>query len=166
MLREECVHSIRKWLKKVSVISDLERYSRRWNLRLNGVKESQKENAWREVIEICQAVEPEEKGRLADAVDTVHRLGAKWQGDNRPRGIIIQFISRVCRDSVWKAAKTSSYLRGNGLRFSEDLSKEHREQRSKLWPLIKKAREEGRSAYFVGGRGFIGGSESFSPSLK
>jgi len=140
-------------------VSELERYSRRWNLRLYGVEETEKENIRRKAIEICQAVLPEEKNRLADTIDTVHRLGTKRQNDHRPRGIIIQFIARVCRDAVWKAAKTSPYLRNNGLRFAEDLSKEDRERRSKLWPVIKKAREEGKPAFFIGGRGFINGSE-------
>lgn len=140
-------------------VSELERYSRRWNLRLYGVEESEKENVRKKAIEICQAVLPEEKNRLADAIDTVHRLGTKRQNDYKPRGIIIQFIARVYRDGVWKAAKTSPHLRDNGLRFAEDLSKEDRERRSKLWPVIKKAREEGKPAFFVGGRGFVNGSE-------
>lgn len=141
------------------MVSELERYSRRWNLRLYGVEESEKENIRKKAIEVCQAVLPEEKNRLADAIDTVHRLGIKRQNDNKPRGIIIQFIARVCRDAVWKAAKMSTHLRDNGLRFAEDLSKEDRERRSKLWPAIKKAREEGKPAFFIGGRGFVNGSE-------
>lgn len=107
-------------------VSELERYSRRWNLRLYGVEESEKENI-RKAIEVSQAVLPEEKNMLADTIDTVHRLGTKRQNDNKPRGIIIQFIARVCRDAVWKAAKTSPHLRDNGLRFAEDLSNEDRE---------------------------------------
>uniref|UniRef100_A0A9J7ZLN7 Uncharacterized protein n=1 Tax=Cyprinus carpio carpio TaxID=630221 RepID=A0A9J7ZLN7_CYPCA len=43
------------------------------------------------------------------------------------------------------------------MQFKEDLTKEDRDSRQKLWPLIKKARDEGKSAYFVGGRGFIEG---------
>lgn len=41
------------------------------------------------------------------------------------------------------------------MQFKEDLTKEDRDSRLKLWPLIKKARDDGKSAYFVGGRGFI-----------
>lgn len=66
---------------------------------------------------------------------------------------------------MWKAAKTSSYLRDSRLRFAEDLSREDRERRDKLWPMIDKARKEGKPAYFVGGRGFISGVEVF-PSHK
>lgn len=55
--------------------------------------------------------------------------------------------------------KKSVFLQSKGLRFTEDLTKEDRENRQKLWPMIKKAREEGKTAYSVGGRGFINGSE-------
>lgn len=58
-------------------ISELERYSRRWNLRLHGAEETEKENVRGKVIEFCQSVLPEQKHRLPDAIDTVHRLGAK-----------------------------------------------------------------------------------------
>ncbi len=74
-------------------ISELERYSRRWALRLYGVEKSEKEDEWKMAIGICQAVLPEEKNRLADTTETVHPLGAKWQYDNKPRGIIIQITS-------------------------------------------------------------------------
>ncbi|CAI5669786.1 unnamed protein product [Oreochromis niloticus] len=127
-------------------------------------KEAEKEDVRGKVIEICQSALPEQNHRLPDVIDTVHRLGAKRQGSTRPRGIIVQFTSRIYRDAVWKAAKTSSYLQDNHLRFAEDLSREDRERRDKLWPLIDKARKEGKPAYFVGGRGFISGSEVFPPS--
>ena len=145
-------------------ISELERYSRRWNLRLYGVAEGEKEDPRKKIIEICQAILPENKDRMSDTIDTVHRLGPKRPNVNRPRGIIIQFTSRVSRDAIWRAAKSSPYLTNNGLKFAEDLSKEDRECRSKLWPAIKKAREDGKTAYFVGGRGFVNGSELSLPT--
>lgn len=145
-------------------ISDLEKYSRRWNLRLYGVEESEKEDVWQKAIGICQAVLPEQKNRLTDTIDTVHRLGAKRQNDTKSRGIIFQFSTRFCRDAIWKAAKKSSFLRDNSQRFAEDLTKEDRERRNKLWPLIEKARKESKTSYFVGGRAFVNGSEISLPS--
>lgn len=127
-------------------VSELERYSRRWNLRLYGVEESEKENIRKKVIEVCQAVLPEERNRLADTIHTVHRLGTRWQGDGRPRGIIIQFIARVCRDAVWKAAKTSPQLRDNGLRFAEDLSMEDRERTEQTMASDKKSTRGGQTS--------------------
>lgn len=140
-------------------VCDLERYGRRWNLKLHGVPEAARENVREEVIRICQEVLPQEKGKLPDAIDIAHRLGSKRLNETRPRAVIIRFVVRRYREAVWKAAKNNPFLQSHHLRFTEDLSKEDRESRQKLWPLIKKAREEGKSAYFVGGRAFIQGSE-------
>lgn len=140
-------------------VSDLERYGRRWNLKLYGIPEAARENVLDEVIRICQEVLPQEKEKLPDVIDVAHRLGTKRSNESRPRAVIIRFVVRRYREAIWKAAKNSPFLQSHHLRFAEDLSKEDRESRQKLWPLIKKAREEGKSAYFVGGRAFVEGSE-------
>lgn len=135
-------------------ITEMERYSRRWNLKLHGVAERVEDKGVRkEVIRICQALLPSDAERLPDVIDTVHRVGVKKP--NATRGIIIQFSSRVHRAAVWAAAKNSSYLKENGLRFAEDLCKADRESRMKFWPLVSEARKAGKIAYFVGGRAFI-----------
>lgn len=146
-------------------IAELESYSRRWNLRLFGVPEADQQDVRQEAISVCQAILPAEKTRLSSLIDTVHRLGRKKEKEPRspdkPRGIIIQFTSRVTRDAIWKAAKKSEYLQSHGLRFAEDLSKIDRERRLQLWPTVKEARHQGKTAYFVGGRAFVAGTEIF-----
>ncbi|KAL1259016.1 hypothetical protein QQF64_009593 [Cirrhinus molitorella] len=146
-------------------IADLERYSRRWNLRLHGISEKENENVRAESIRVCMAIFPEESKTLPDKIDTVHRIGKKLPNSTRPRAIIIQFCSRVTRDGVWRAAKSSEFLRANGLRFSEDLTTFDRERRLLLWPVVEKARKEGKRAHFVGHRAFIDGSE-FNPMVR
>lgn len=151
-------HTLGEEKKQVSVlesrITELERYSRRWNLKLHGVNERVEDKDVRsEVIRICKLVLPSDAQRLPEVIDTVHRVGVKKQ--NGCRCIILQFSSRVHKAAVWAAAKTSPYLRDNGLRFGEDLCKVDRESRLKLWPLVDKARKAGKIAYFVGGRAFI-----------
>ncbi|XP_055041648.2 LINE-1 retrotransposable element ORF1 protein [Misgurnus anguillicaudatus] len=140
-------------------IADLERYSRRWNLRLHGVPEKENENTRSESIRICLATFPEESKSLPDKIDTVHRIGKRLPNMSKPRAIIIQFSSRVMRDGVWRAAKSSEFLRANGFRFTEDLTTYDRERRRLLWPAVEKARKEGKRAHFVGHRAFIEGSE-------
>lgn len=39
----------------------------------------------------------------------------------------------------------------------EDFSAGDQERRRKLWPEVQKARAEGKTAFFVGGRAFIQG---------
>jgi len=143
-------------------ITELENYSRRWNLRLYGMAENvADQNIRQEVIHICQSILPEHKAKLPDVIDSVHRLGQLKKGATKPRGIILQFCARIYRDAVWKAAKKSTFLQNNKLRFAEDLSPAVRERRMLLWPQVAKAREQGKAAYFVGGRAFANGAELF-----
>lgn len=146
-------------LKCFSRVVGLESYWRRWNLRLHGVPESERENVREDIIDICQQILPTLKEKLPDSIDVAYRLGKKRRDDLKPRVIIIRFISLRHKQELWKAAKNCAFLKAKGLRFAEDLSEEDRENRNKLWPKIKKARDDGKTAYFVGGRGFINGIE-------
>lgn len=40
-------------------VADMERYSRRWNMKMHGIPEAVKENVREEVIRICQEVLPQ-----------------------------------------------------------------------------------------------------------
>ncbi|KAL1252624.1 hypothetical protein QQF64_017317 [Cirrhinus molitorella] len=142
-------------------LSQLESYSRRWNLRLYGIPERDGEDVRGRVIEVCQHLLPEDKDKLPNVIDTVHRLGRKQL--NKTRGIILQFVSRFYRDAVWCAAKESTFLRENNMKISEDLSLADKERRNKLWPAVEKARKENKRAYFIGGRAFVEGIEIFPP---
>ncbi len=145
-------------------LQDLSRYQRRWNLRLYGLPEQPGENFRQKVLDICEAVIPTFAGKAHELIDVVHRLG-KVRSENalssgqKPRGIILQFTMRHFRDALWKAAKNSPYLAKHHLRFAEHLSPEDREQRNKLWPLVEKARQQGRRAYFVGPKAYIDGKD-------
>lgn len=110
-------------------LAHLESYSRRWNLRIYGIPEKEKDVRG-EVIQVCQRLLPDDKKKLASAIDTVHRLGHKQP--NKTRGIIFQFSSRFCRDAVCRAAKESTFLRENKLKISEDLSPADKERRKQI----------------------------------
>lgn len=144
-------------------LNDLESHSRRMNLKLYGVKEAEKEDVRKIAITVCQVVMPELKGRLLDTIDAVHRVGPKMPNNVRPRGIIMKFSLRTVKEDLYKAGKTSTYLKDNNLRFALDLTKAEKDCRSELYPTIKKAREDGKIAYYVGARGFVDGIEIFPP---
>lgn len=135
--------------------SDLERYKRRWNLRINGMKEKSEEDARREVIDLIAEIAPHLIQKLDDIIDTVHRIGKKEPG--RPRQMIVQFTMRKYRDEIWKSTKNSSVCLNHGVRFVEDFTKEDRNARAALWPLISQARKEGKKAYYRGPFGYIEG---------
>ncbi|KAL0159924.1 hypothetical protein M9458_043649 [Cirrhinus mrigala] len=72
--------------------SELERYKRRWNLRINGIKEKPEEDPRKEVIGLFAEIAPHLVQKLNDIVDTVHRIGKKEPG--KPRQMIVQFAMR------------------------------------------------------------------------
>lgn len=92
-------------------------------------------------------------------MDIVYRLGRKSATD-RSRLIIVQFTSRSVRDKIWKDAKSSDYLRRNNYRILEDLSLNMKEEHNKLWPLVKRARDEGKRAGFRGAFTYVEGKKN------
>ena len=84
-----------------------EQYSRRNCLLIHGVKESEKEDTDKVVIEFF---EKEMKEKLsANDIDRSHRLGKKQTG-SRPRPIIIKFISCNILNVIFRKKKI---LKGN-----------------------------------------------------
>uniref|UniRef100_A0A672PHK9 Uncharacterized protein n=1 Tax=Sinocyclocheilus grahami TaxID=75366 RepID=A0A672PHK9_SINGR len=137
-------------------------YRRRWGLRLQGMKEDdQQGNTWDLVIKVLGKISPKIAEKLPEVVDSVHRIG-KRTDSNSARGIIIQFSMRHFRDIVWRDARGSKFLEEAHLRLKEDLSPDKRVARTKAWPLVKKAREEGKRASFVGAFAYIEGKKFLS----
>lgn len=137
---------------------EMQRYSRRWNLKLQGVPERDGEDARGVTIDILKKMVPSIQNKLDDVVDVVRRLGLR-RSDGAPRNIIMRFTMRTYRDMVWRAAKDSRYLKENKLRIKEALIKQDVEARAKLWPLVKKAREEGKKVSWKGPHAFVAGKK-------
>lgn len=148
-------------LKKVSwsetKTAELERYKRRRNLRLNGLKEENGENTWRVVADIILKIAPHWKEKMDIILDSVHRLGPV--NNSRPRQIILQFTSRRFRDEIWKTTKLHKICKDLKIRFAEDLTKEDREAWMVGWPKVEKARKDGMKTMFRGPHAFINGQK-------
>ncbi|ROL43507.1 hypothetical protein DPX16_0404 [Anabarilius grahami] len=142
-----------------SRIEQLERYSRRWCLKVHGVPETKNEDLRSIVKNILEHVAPGISGNLNDALDVMHRVGRRNLDHGTHRNIIIRFSTRLFRDTAWKAAKDNAYLKESRLRISEALIPADAAARAKLWPLVKKAREEGKKASFSGPFAFIDGQK-------
>ncbi|XP_046907205.1 uncharacterized protein si:ch211-196c10.15 [Hypomesus transpacificus] len=136
--------------------SELERYKRRWNLRIIGMKEVDGEDIRREVISLLAEIAPHLHHKLEEIVDTVHRIGPKMKDNSRQ--VIIQFCMRKYRDEFWRSSKGSDVCKRKGVKFTKDLSKEDREARAALWPRISEARAAGKKAYYRGPYGYIEGT--------
>lgn len=146
-------------------LSNLEDYSRRWNLILHGLGEKEHQDVRRETIRVLQEVLPVAKEKIPGAVDTIHRLGPKRPGSSRSRPIIIQFAYRIHKDAIWAAVKDgdNAFLLANKMKITLDFSPEIRERRRLLWPQVDQARKDHKRAFYVGGRAFIDGVEIFPP---
>lgn len=136
-------------------VLELERYKRRWNLKLQGLKEKYDENTRSEVIDILAKIAPQWAASVESTVDTVHRLGRKEDGKHRQ--IIIQFTARVHRDGFWKVTKNNKICKELGIYFKEDFCQQDRDARAAVWPKMERARAIGKNAYYRGHVGYIDG---------
>lgn len=138
-------------------LNEMERYHRRWNLRLYGLPEQEGEDVKQRVIDICKAVIQNPEEDIRSQVDVCHRIGRRENGKTRP--VITRFTSRSTKEKVWKCAKNSEFLKTKKFKFGEDLTTKDKETRTKLWPQIEEARKQGRKAFFVGAKAIIDGKE-------
>ncbi|KAK6492305.1 hypothetical protein HHUSO_G4617, partial [Huso huso] len=163
---KECKQKVSTLEKQVSTLRtevdelkersrEQDRYKRRWNLRVNGMREKMNENIREDVIQLLGRVAPEWSQKMDEYVDPVHRLGRKEE--KQTHQVIIQFIKHQHRDGIWKITKESQVCKEAGIRFTEDLTRDDKLTREALWPCIQQARNAGGKAYFHGPVGFING---------
>lgn len=83
-------------------LAHLESYTRRWNLKLWSLEQKDKQDVHKEVIQVCQALLPEANYKVPDVVEP------RKPTNNQPRGIIMQFTSRIHRNAICHAVRKSS----------------------------------------------------------
>ncbi len=102
-------------MEKDRRLSQWESYLRRWNPILYGIPERKRKDVRGRVIDVCQHILPEDKDKLPNVIDTVHRLGRKQP--NKTRGNILQFACSFYRDAVWRAANESTLIQENKIKL-------------------------------------------------
>lgn len=138
-------------------ITELERYKRRWNLKIHGIKEKDDEQIREEVIHTLSQLAPQWADTMGTIVDSVHRLGKRENGRNRQ--VIIQFVMRYHREEFWRMTKNSRFCKEAGIRFKQDFCKADREARAAAWPKMDQARADGKNVWFRGHVGYIDGKK-------
>ncbi|KAL1247123.1 hypothetical protein QQF64_022499 [Cirrhinus molitorella] len=136
---------------------EMDAYKRRWNLRVSGIPEQRGEDVRKILVDLFSKVSPEIGDQLIYTVDVAHRLGPRSEGAVSSRRIIVQFLSRNVRDQIWRDARTAAVLKERNIRISEDLTQSTKDARNKLWPLVERARKEGKRAGFRGPFAYIDG---------
>ncbi|XDV17573.1 hypothetical protein PO909_023408 [Leuciscus waleckii] len=144
-------------------VLELERYKRRWNLRIRGIKEKEGEDIRMVVTDLLVKISPSWSPNINHIVDTVHRVGRREE--NKTRHVIIQFTQRIHRDALWRMTKDLTMCKDLGIGFLEDYCKADRDLRAALWPKIQQARAAGKRAYYRGGAGYIDGQRITSAGL-
>ena len=76
----------------------------------------------------------------------VHRLGKKVHGQSRP--IIARFLRFPERELVFRCVRELGEAADADVKVYADYPDEIRERGKKQWPKMKKAREEGKTAFF------------------
>ena len=74
-----------------------------------------------------------------------HRIGKKEKGATRP--VIVRFLRFPEREMVFKRVRKMQEERN--VKVYADYLKEICERRKQQWPRMKKAREEGKTAFFL-----------------
>ncbi|KAK3920648.1 LINE-1 retrotransposable element ORF1 protein [Frankliniella fusca] len=100
-----------------SKVDELEQYGRRNNLRIFGVKEREGECTDDIVLTVASKMDVTFDRSV---IDRSHRIGAKGS-ENRPRPIIVKFVSYAHRSQMFRAKKN---LKGSNITVREDLTRE------------------------------------------
>ena len=127
----------------------LEAYTRRENLKLFNMEEKEDENVGMEEIARKTLVEKmsiPKKDVERIRFERVHRMRSR-KGSSQPRPVIAKFSDCFYQNKeyIWSFVKN---LKGSGIGVSDDFPKEIDEIHEKLYPILKKAKQDRQSAYF------------------
>ena len=119
-------------------------YNRRENLRFFGIPETDGVEITKDVMHkfFKDELEIEEASNVE--FQRVHRIGKKKVGEVRP--VIARFLKYPDREFIFRRIR--EFEEEVDVKVYADLPKEIRERRKKQWPKLKKAREEGKIAFF------------------
>lgn len=117
-------------------------YSRRSNLRISGLVEQPSET-WEQTLTSVTKFLQEKLQLPSVDLERAHRVGTATP--SHPRTIVARFEKFGQREAALRNAKK---LKGTGIYLNEDLCPASMEIKKKQIPLMKKAREEGKIAFF------------------
>ena len=124
-------------------LNDLEDRSRRNNLKFEGVAEGPNENWEQSTEKILKIISDKLQISEPVEIERAHRIGKPSADRSRP--IIARFLRHQDREKI---LKNSNKFKGTRIFINEDLCQASVEKRQELLPKLKKAREEGKIAFF------------------
>lgn len=123
----------------------LEAYTRRENLKFFNIEENEnagiEETVRKTLVEKMKIPEKDVKNIR---FERIHRLPTK-KTSSKPRPVIAKFSFYKDKEFVWSFVKN---LKGTGIGISNDFPKEIDEIHERLYPVLKKAKQDQQSAFF------------------
>ena len=129
--------------ERIRVIDD---FTRKKNLRIEGIPESDGENHEQTQKKVEQLIA--ERMNIETRLETATRIGKK-DNTGRPRPIVAKFTQYNVRQ---KCLRTVSKLKGTNIYINEDVSKLTMDRRTPLMGELREKRRQGYIAYFVSDR--------------
>ena len=123
------------------------------NLIFYNIKENDGENTTEVIHSLLESHFGIENAK-AVKIDRSHRMGRKLQHARKPRAIIAKFNYFQDKQKILTNARK---LKGTGIAVSEQFPEEIMIARKRLYPELKKAREEGKRFKLVRDKLYIDG---------
>lgn len=146
-----------------------EDYSRRNNLRFDGIEEKNNET-WEETQETVQRILRDKLDMGSVELERAHRVGPRPSpGVARPRTVVVRFTKFNQRQ---QALRNSARLKNTNIYINEDLCESSVRARKEQLPSLRRAKAEGKIAYFnytklvIRDRGVRGGDSGSGPNAS
>ena len=133
--------------KQLEKATYLENQSRRNNVRIEGIVEEPRESWESTEGKVKEMLTEKLQMESPPAIERAHRTGKdkKPDGTPKPRTIVCKLYDWKEREAILKAARR---VKPHGIHIYEDLAEETMAKRRELLPKLKRAKEEGKIAYF------------------
>lgn len=139
--------ALQRIVKLEQDVLSLQRYTRSFNIRAAGIRESDGEDCRAKLEGILQ----EHFGfdSSAHIIENAHRIGPKPQGD-KPRLVIARFFSRITRHQVMRKAREN--LTGSPYRFLDDHCPHDFQEKLRIQPYMAKLFQDNMRPRFSNGK--------------
>ena len=127
----------------INRLDSQEDYSRKKNIRIDGIVKSSSENNEQTHLKVDQLLK-DKLGLGNIKIDVAHRIPNRDSDSKSPRTIIARLNRESDRDSIMKSTRK---LKQTGIFINEDICENTIKIRKELYPKLKAAREANNIAY-------------------
>ncbi len=138
-------------------VIDLQARSMRDNLIFYNISEKKDENVKEIIHDMLEKQLGLEKAKENIKIDHAHRLGKNIRS-SKPRAIVCKFNYYPDKEQILANARK---LKGTGIAVSEQFPDEIMKVRKRLYPVLKKAKQEGRRVKMVSVTSSVNATKAF-----